>query len=40
MSCRQLSVQSVLYNVYVWIEIHKLLIVEFSSFVYEVSSLT
>jgi len=40
MSYRQLSVQVVLYNVYAWIEFHKLLIVEFLPFVHEVSSLT
>jgi len=37
MSYRQLSVQVVLYNV--WIEFHKLLIVEFLPFVHEISSL-
>jgi len=40
MSYRQLSVQVVLYNVYAWIEFHKLLIAEFLSFVHEVSKLT
>ena len=40
MSYRQLSVQVVLYNVQVWMEFHKLLIVEFLPFVHEVSSLT
>jgi len=40
MSYRQLSVQVVLYNVEVWIEFHKLLIVELLPFVHEASSLT
>jgi len=40
MSYRQLSRQAVLHNVQVWIEFHKLLIVEFLPFVHEVSSLT
>jgi len=38
MSYRQLSVQAVLYIV--WIEFHKLLIPEYLAFVREVSSLT
>jgi len=38
MRYRQLSIQIVLYSAYVWNELHKLLIVEFSPFVHEVSS--
>jgi len=39
MSYRQLSILIVLCNVKVWIELHKLLIVEFSPSVHKVSSL-